>query len=64
MVDRKHITHENIGSMNREQILSQLNEFIDKAKTRMIDITPEEDVAADSKEPQDVAIVYDSKEPT
>jgi phage terminase small subunit len=64
MVDRKHITHENIGAMNREQILEQLNSFIDKAKTRMIDITPEEDVAADTKEPQDVSITYNNNEPT
>lgn len=64
MVDRKHITHENIGAMNRDQILEQLNSFIDKAKTRMIDITPEEDVAADSKEPQDVSITYNNNEPT
>ena len=62
MVDRKHITHENIGSMNREQILEQLNSFIDKAKTRMIDITPEEDIATGSKEPQDIGITYDSEE--
>ncbi len=64
MVDRKHITHENIGAMNRDQILEQLNSFIDKAKTRMIDITPEEDVAADTKEPQDVSITYNNNEPT
>jgi hypothetical protein len=50
--------------MNREQILEQLNSFIDKAKTRMIDITPEEDVAADTKEPQDVSITYNNNEPT
>ena len=42
MVARSHVTHENIESLTREQIVEQLQEFMDRAKNRMIDITPAE----------------------
>ena len=59
MVARSHVTHENIDSLTRDQIVEQLEEFMDRAKNRMIDVTPAENpieaeqipVAADSENP-------------
>ena len=59
MVARSHVTHENIDSLTRDQIVEQLQEFMDRAKNRMIDVTPAENpieaeqipVAADSETP-------------
>ena len=42
MVARSHVTHENIDSLSRDQIVEQLQEFMDRAKNRMIDVTPTE----------------------
>jgi phage terminase small subunit len=41
MVTRQHITHEHVDNMSREQIVEQLQEFMARAKNRMIDVTPE-----------------------
>ena len=59
MVARSHITHENIDSLSRDQIVEQLQEFMDRAKNRMKDVTPAEipieaeqiPVTADNKTP-------------
>jgi|TARA_R110000803_G_scaffold209910_1_gene280395 hypothetical protein len=42
MVARSHVTHENVENLTRDQIVEQLEEFMTRAKDRMIDITPEE----------------------
>jgi len=59
MVARSHVTHENIDSLSRDQIVEQLQEFMDRAKNRMKDVTPTEipieaeqiPVTADSESP-------------
>ena len=42
MVNRSHVTHENLDAMSREDIALKLQEFMDRAKTRMVDVTPSE----------------------
>ena len=42
MVARSHVTHEHVDNLSREQIVEQLQEFMDRAKNRMIDVTPAE----------------------
>tara|TARA_Y100000385_G_scaffold239961_1_gene255609 strand:- start:62 stop:670 length:609 start_codon:yes stop_codon:yes gene_type:complete len=42
MVARSHVTHENVDNLTRDQIVEQLQEFMARAKDRMIDITPTE----------------------
>ncbi len=42
MVARSHVTHEHVDNLSREQIVEQLQEFMDRAKNRMIDVTPTE----------------------
>ena len=42
MVARSHVTHEHVDNLSREQIVEQLQEFMQRAKDRMIDVTPEE----------------------
>ena len=59
MVARSHVTHENIDSLSRDQIVEQLQEFMERAKNRMKDVTPAEipieaeqiPVAEDSESP-------------
>ena len=59
MVARSHVAHENIDSLSRDQIVEQLQEFMERAKNRMKDVTPAEipieaeqiPVAADSETP-------------
>jgi phage terminase small subunit len=43
MVTRSHVTHEHVDNMSREQIVEQLQEFMARAKNRMIDVTPEQE---------------------
>lgn len=60
MVARSHVTHEHVDSMSREQIVQQLQEFMERAKNRMVDVTPQETeefleaipVTLDSEEPE------------
>jgi len=42
MVARSHVTHENVDNLTRDQIIEQLQEFMQRAKDRMIDVTPAE----------------------
>ena len=42
MVARSHVTHEHVDNLSREQIVEQLQEFMQRAKDRMIDVTPEQ----------------------
>ena len=42
MVARSHVTHEHVDNMSREQIVEQLQEFMERAKDRMVDVTPTE----------------------
>jgi phage terminase small subunit len=42
MVARSHVTHEHVDNLSREQIVEQLQEFMQRAKNRMIDVTPSE----------------------
>jgi phage terminase small subunit len=42
MVARSHVTHEHVDNLSREQIVEQLQEFMERAKNRMIDVTPSE----------------------
>lgn len=43
LVNKSHVTHENVDAMSKEQILAKLQEVMAKAQDRMIDITPEEE---------------------
>ena len=52
MVARSHVTHEHVDNLSREQIVEQLQEFMDRAKNRMIDVTPAENPA----EPEHIPI--------
>ncbi len=42
MVARSHVTHENVDSLTRDQIVEQVQEFMDRAQNRLIDVTPTE----------------------
>ena len=57
MVNRSHVTHENIDSMSKEEIQNKLKEFVDRAKNRMIDITPTENI----KNPKQISVASDSE---
>ena len=57
MVARSHVTHENIDSMSKEEIQNKLQEFVDRAKNRMIDITPTENI----KNPKQISVASDSE---
>jgi len=57
MVARSHVTHENVDALTRDQIVQQLQEFMTRAKDRMIDVTPEENPI----EPEQIDITYDSE---
>ena len=41
MVNRSHVTHEKIDSMDKAEITKKLQVIMDRAKSRMIDVTPE-----------------------
>ena len=41
LVNKSHVTHENIENMDKNQILAKLKEVMEKAQNRMIDVTPE-----------------------
>ena len=58
MVARSHVTHENVESLTRDEIVGQLQEFMERAKGRMIDVTPEQSPI----EPELIDITYDSEE--
>ena len=58
MVARSHVTHENVESMSREEITQQLQEIMGRAKDRMKDVTPEQNmIELDADD-----ITYDSGE--
>ena len=57
MVARSHVTHENIESLTRDQIVEQLQEFMVRAKDRMIDVTPAENPTND-----DIELIADCSE--
>ena len=59
MVARSHVTHENIDSLTRDQIVEQLQEFMDRAKNRMIDVTPAENPI----EAEQIPVTADSESP-
>ena len=42
MVNRSHVTHEKIDSMDKDEISKKLQVIMDRAKSRMIDVTPEQ----------------------
>jgi len=56
MVARSHVTHENVDNLTRDQIVEQLHEFMDRAKNRMIDVTPAENPI----KPEQIDITYDN----
>ncbi len=51
MVARSHVTHEHVDNLSREQIVEQLQEFMDRAKNRMIDVTPVENPTEPEQNP-------------
>ena len=51
MVARSHETHEHVDNLSREQIVEQLQEFMDRAKNRMIDVTPTENPTESEQNP-------------
>ena len=57
MVNRSHVTHENIDSMSKEEIQNKLQEFVERAKNRMIDITPTENI----KNPEQIQVTTDNE---
>ena len=59
MVARSHVTHEHVDNLSREQIVEQLQEFMDRAKNRMVDVTPTENPA----EPEHIPITEYNQEP-
>ena len=61
MVDHKHVTVHNVDAMDRDKIVEQLNHFIEKAQSRMIDVTPEENIPEDTNEGEQIPLTYDSK---
>ena len=56
MVARSHVTHENVDNLTRDQIVEQLQEFMDRAKNSMIDVTPAENPI----KPEQIDITYDN----
>ena len=42
MVNRSHVTHEKIDNMDKDEISKKLQVIMDRAKSRMIDVTPEQ----------------------
>jgi phage terminase small subunit len=58
MVDQKHVTYQNVDNMDRDKIVEQLNHFIERAQSRMIDVTP----AESPTEPEQVTVTCDSKQ--
>ena len=42
LVNKSHVTHENVENMDKEQIVQKLQQIMQKAQNRMIDVTPEE----------------------
>ena len=58
MVARSHVTHENVEAMSRDEIAEQLQEIMGRAKERMKDITPEQNMI----EIEDGDITYDNGE--
>jgi len=57
MVARSHVTHENVENLTRDQIVEQLQEFMTRAKDRMIDVTPEQSPTND-----DIELIADCSE--
>ena len=57
MVARSHVTHEHVDNLSREQIVEQLQEFMDRAKNRMVDVTPDDNPI----EAEQISITYDSE---
>ena len=41
LVTRSHVTYQEVEKLSREQIMEKLQKYVDTAKKRMIDITPE-----------------------
>jgi hypothetical protein len=58
MVARSHVTHESVDNLTRDQIVEQLQEFMARAKDRMIDVTPEPNPI----KPEQIDITYDNGE--
>ncbi|MGB0298318.1 MAG: hypothetical protein ACPGC3_02550, partial [Paracoccaceae bacterium] len=58
MVARSHVTHEHVDNLSREQIVEQLQEFMERAKNRMIDVTPTENPT----EAEQIPVTHDSGE--
>ena len=58
MVARSHVTHEHVDNLSREQIVEQLQEFMERAKNRMVDVTPEDNPTEDEQ----ISITYDSED--
>jgi hypothetical protein len=42
LVNKSHVTHENVDSMTKEQIIAKLREVMEKAQNRVIDVSPAE----------------------
>ncbi len=59
MVARSHVTHEHVDNLSREQIVEQLQEFMERAKNRMVDVTPAENPV----KPEQIPITDCSEEP-
>jgi len=57
MVARSHVTHENVENLTRDQIVEQLQEFMLRAKDRMIDVTP-----AENPINEDIELIADCSE--
>ena len=60
MVDQKHVTYQNLDGMDRDKIVEQLNHFIEKAQTRMNDVTPDAPHEEKTKQPEQIPLTYDN----
>ena len=50
LVNKSHVMHEDVNSMNREQVLEKLDEFKRMAERRMKNVTPAADDVAEIAE--------------
>ena len=57
LVNKSHVMHEDVNSMNREQVLEKLDEFKRMAERRMKNVTPAADDVAEIAEDNNKPII-------
>tara|TARA_R100000808_G_scaffold9248_3_gene25475 strand:- start:1138 stop:1695 length:558 start_codon:yes stop_codon:yes gene_type:complete len=51
LVAKSHVVHENVDGMNRDDIVKKLQEYMERAKDRMVDVTPTENPTKSAQVP-------------